>query len=55
MRTIRTIRKVVGFAIEIAKIPIHIPLFIRCFALGVRCGRLGIDITVKEAVALCRW
>jgi hypothetical protein len=47
MRAFRNLLGVVAF-------PFHIPFYLRCFFLGVRCGRLGIEISTDEIVALCR-
>jgi hypothetical protein len=40
--------------LDLLRSPFHIPFFLRCFAMGVRCGKLGIDISNEEIVALCR-
>jgi hypothetical protein len=47
---VRTFRVIVG----IVRFPFMVPLFLRCFFMGVRCGRLGIDLSDEEVVALCR-
>ena len=46
----RTFKLVVG----VVRFPFMVPFFVRCFLMGVRCGRLGIDISDEEVVELCR-
>lgn len=40
--------------VGIIRFPSHVPLLLRCFFMGVRCGRLGIEISNEDAVELCR-
>ena len=40
--------------VGVVALPFHIPFFVRCFLLGVRCGRLGIEIEIEDVIALCR-
>lgn len=35
-------------------IPYHTPFYLRCFAMGVRCGKLGIEISNQDVIELCR-
>lgn len=46
----KTFRNIVG----VVRFPFLVPFYLRCFLMGVRCGRLGIDLSDEEIVALCR-
>lgn len=50
----KTLRSVIGIAIGVVLIPCRVPFYMRCFAMGVRCGRLGIEISDQDVVELCR-
>jgi hypothetical protein len=40
--------------VELALLPVRVPFILRCFFMGVRCGRLGIDLSNSDVVELCR-
>ena len=50
----KTLKSVIGIAIGVVLVPYRVPLYMRCFAMGMRCGRLGIEISDQDVVDLCR-